>query len=49
MNEEIIQALAKDLKISADQVRSVLSMLEEGNTVPSIARYRKAQTKNLYE
>ncbi|MCI6066691.1 MAG: RNA-binding transcriptional accessory protein [Galactobacillus timonensis] len=49
MNEEIIQALAKDLKISADQVRSVLSMLEEGNTVPFIARYRKEQTKNLDE
>ena len=28
MNEEIIQALAKDLKISADQVRSVLNMLD---------------------
>ena len=49
MNEEIIQALAKDLKISADQVRSVLNMLEEGNTVPFIARYRKEQTKNLDE
>ena len=41
MNEEIIQSIASELKISVSQVQNTLSMLEEGNTVPFIARYRK--------
>lgn len=49
MNEEIINALAAGLKVSAEQVKAVLTMLEEGNTVPFIARYRKEQTHGLDE
>ncbi len=49
MNEEIIQSIAKELKIGVSQVQNTLSMLEEGNTVPFIARYRKEQTKGLDE
>ncbi|MBE6128002.1 MAG: RNA-binding transcriptional accessory protein [Erysipelotrichaceae bacterium] len=49
MNEEIIQSIASELKISVSQVQNTLSMLEEGNTVPFIARYRKEQTKGLDE
>ena len=49
MKEEIIQALAKSLKISVNQVNNTLALLEEGNTVPFIARYRKEMTHNLDE
>ncbi len=49
MNEEIIKAISAQLKITIDQVQNTLSMLEEGNTVPFIARYRKEQTKGLDE
>ena len=49
MNEEILAALAKELKIGEQQVRSTLEMLEQGDTVPFIARYRKEQTGGLDE
>jgi len=49
MNEEIIQTIAKELKVSEAQVQTTLALLEEGNTVPFIARYRKDQTKGLDE
>lgn len=49
MNDEIIKALAAQLKISEDQVRSTLSLLQDGATVPFIARYRKEQTHGLDE
>ena len=49
MNEDIIQTIAAELKVGVDQVKNTLSMLEEGNTVPFIARYRKEQTKGLDE
>ena len=49
MNEEIIRALARNLKISAEQVQNTLSLLEQGATVPFIARYRKEMTRGLDE
>ncbi|HAE17145.1 MAG TPA: RNA-binding transcriptional accessory protein, partial [Erysipelotrichaceae bacterium] len=49
MNEDIIKTIAAELKVGIDQVKNTLSMLEEGNTVPFIARYRKEQTKGLDE
>ena len=49
MNDEIIKAIATELKITTAQVENTLSMLQEGNTVPFIARYRKEQTKGLDE
>lgn len=49
MKEEIIKVLAGNLKITVAQVQSVLTMLEEGNTVPFIARYRKEKTEGLDE
>lgn len=39
--------LSKELKISLKQVESVIDMLDEGNTVPFIARYRKEKTGGL--
>ena len=35
--------------ITVKQVKNVISMLDEGNTVPFIARYRKEQTGSLDE
>lgn len=49
MNEEIIKRISQELKIIEEQIQNTLSMLEEGNTVPFIARYRKEQTKGLDE
>lgn len=46
---EIITNLSKELKLKPNQVESVLSMLDEGSTVPFIARYRKDRTGNLDE
>ncbi len=49
MNELIISSIAKDLNISEKQVSTVLSLLEDGNTIPFIARYRKEVTGALDE
>ncbi|MEE3426016.1 MAG: Tex-like N-terminal domain-containing protein, partial [Erysipelotrichaceae bacterium] len=49
MNEKIIAGLAKKLKIAVSQVENTLALLEEGNTVPFIARYRKEMTHGLDE
>ena len=49
MNEIIIKEIANQLKIRSEQVLAVLSMLEEGNTIPFIARYRKEKTGALDE
>ena len=37
----IIQTLAQELKASAQHVENVITLLDEGNTIPFIARYRK--------
>ena len=44
-----IEVLAKQLKITKQQVTSVLNLLKEGSTIPFIARYRKEVTNNLDE
>ena len=49
MNTEIIKAIALELSIRENQIENVLSMLEEGATVPFIARYRKERTGGLNE
>ena len=41
--------LAKQLEISPRQVQAVIEMLDEGNTIPFIARYRKERTGSLDE
>ncbi len=46
---EIINSIAFDLKITINQVENTLVLLEEGNTVPFIARYRKEMTNSLDE
>ena len=49
MNEMIIKGIANDLDITEKQVSTVLGLLEEGNTIPFIARYRKEATGALDE
>ncbi|WP_203226031.1 Tex family protein [Bacillus kwashiorkori] len=41
--------VTKELKIKQSQVKSVIELTEEGNTIPFIARYRKERTEALDE
>lgn len=47
MTSNIEQKLARELSINEVQVISVIEMIDEGNTVPFIARYRKERTGGL--
>ena len=49
MNEQIIREIANSLSIQEKQVEVVLKLLEDGNTIPFIARYRKEATGALDE
>ena len=44
-----IQSIAKCLNIKEEQVKNVLELLEQGSTIPFIARYRKELTGALDE
>ena len=44
-----LSRIAQDLQIRKVQVESVVQLLDEGNTVPFIARYRKEATGSLDE
>ncbi len=47
---EIISALvAKELKLEQQKVKATLTLLDEGNTIPFVARYRKEVTGSLDE
>ncbi|UOQ49104.1 RNA-binding transcriptional accessory protein [Gracilibacillus caseinilyticus] len=48
-HEQLLQAVTERTKINQKSVKSVIHLLEEGNTVPFIARYRKEQTGSLDE
>ena len=43
----IEERLSKELDISLKHVQNVIGLLDEGNTVPFIARYRKEQTGSM--
>lgn len=45
--DTIEERLAKELNIDIKRVVSVINLLDEGNTVPFIARYRKEVTGGL--
>ncbi|MDD2575337.1 MAG: Tex family protein [Acholeplasmataceae bacterium] len=49
MNKELISEVSKSLQVKPEQVVTVLNLLEEGNTIPFIARYRKEVTGGLDE
>lgn len=44
---DIKERLARELNISIKQVESTVNLLDEGNTIPFIARYRKEVTGGL--
>lgn len=44
---DIIEALAKELNISRDRIEKTVALIDEGNTIPFIARYRKEVTGSL--
>lgn len=46
---DIIKQLAAELKIKPQQVQQTVKLLDEGNTIPFIARYRKEATGELDE
>ena len=54
---EIITALSKELGIKKQQAEAAVKLIDEGNTIPFIARYRKEATgalndevlRNLYD
>ncbi|GAB3702123.1 Tex family protein [Corynebacterium nasicanis] len=43
----IVSTIARELQVREVQIRAVLDLLAEGNTVPFIARYRKEATGGL--
>ena len=44
---DIIQKLAAEFKIKVAQVENTVNLIDEGNTIPFIARYRKEVTGGL--
>ena len=44
---ELIQQLSQELKLRPAQVEAAVRLLDEGNTIPFIARYRKEMTDSL--
>ena len=49
MNEAIVKQIALEENITEKQILNTLKLLEEGNTIPFIARYRKEATNGLDE
>ncbi|MBE6159018.1 MAG: RNA-binding transcriptional accessory protein [Firmicutes bacterium] len=49
MKDIIIEQLTQELNLEAKQINAVLNLLEEGATIPFIARYRKEATGALDE
>ena len=49
MTDQIIKEIKDLLKIGEKQIKVVLDLLDEGNTIPFIARYRKEATGGLDE
>ncbi|KOP79572.1 hypothetical protein AMS60_17340 [Bacillus sp. FJAT-21945] len=47
--EQILEMITSELSLSLKQVKNTINLLEEGNTVPFIARYRKELTGALDE
>lgn len=47
--EKILHMLARELHITFKQAEATVNLLDEGNTVPFIARYRKEATGSLNE
>ena len=44
---KIVEIIAQELQIKQSQVESTIKLIDEGNTIPFIARYRKEATGGL--
>ncbi len=49
VQERILKQLTSELKLSMKQIKTTVSLMDEGNTIPFIARYRKEMTGELDE
>lgn len=47
--DSMIQQIATELTVKATHVKQLIAMMDEGNTVPFIARYRKEMTGGMDE
>lgn len=47
--EKIIQQIQGETGVTSRQIKTVVNLLDDGNTIPFIARYRKEMTGNLDE
>lgn len=47
MTDKIYKKIAEELQIRETQVEATVKLIDEGNTIPFIARYRKEVTGNL--
>ena len=45
--EKVIEELSLELNISKNKIQKTIELIDEGNTIPFIARYRKEVTGNL--
>ena len=49
INDQLLKQVSSQQKVTIPQIQSVLKLIEEGGTVPFIARYRKEVTGGLDE
>jgi uncharacterized protein len=49
INEQLLKKIEQEQKVKIPQIHAVLKLIEEGGTVPFIARYRKEVTGGLDE
>ncbi|MGR6980262.1 Tex family protein [Testudinibacter sp. P27/CKL/0425] len=47
LNQTISQTIAQELNVQAKQILAAINLVDEGNTIPFIARYRKEVTGGL--
>ena len=45
--EKIIKTIAEELNVKENQVEATIKLIDDGNTIPFIARYRKEATGGL--
>ena len=45
--DKIIGIIAKELEVKEHQVQNTIKLIDDGNTIPFIARYRKEATGGL--
>ncbi len=44
---ELIERISKEMNLSRERCESVMALLDDGNTIPFIARYRKEKTGSM--